>query len=245
MIYRVSRKPPPPPPEEKIEEKIEEKAHDELKEDCSCDESHEPMPPITKNGKECTVCRERPPRDYCPNDSHSPPPTPPPSHTSTRTRCPCENNPRHASNMAAPNPPPTSLSIRDEVHPARELFGEMHAAAARVLRNVVEAVMGNPNRVHEGGEPYGGCTTFAANEEITQEPNEPLEEGEEQLLSRHRRTGPRLCVPATSGGDQGDKSETQPRPVSSTQSQPPPVVHNRYRGLDDDFSELYFDDFVE
>lgn len=156
--------------------------------------------------------------------------------------------------------PVIPLPARDEVHPARELFGQVHEAAARIMRNVLDVFMGNSSSMREGEEKFSSCTTFAAAaaDETNQEPNEQLEEGEEQLLSRHRRTGPRLCVPATSGSDTSDQHPSAPQipqpsvavtqsvpsfPGSQSQAQTTPMPQNRYRGIDDDFSEIYFDDY--
>lgn len=261
IIYRVRRKGAPPPPGEG--------------DDCACDEAPQPEPSQTKPEKQCTVCRERRPKEFCLDEAPSTPPassppSPPPPAAGgaapARRKCPCEDKPRQVAKVEAKEAatiasiPVIPLSARDEVHPARELFGQVHEAAARIVRNVLDVVMGNSSSMREGEEKFSSCTTFAAaaSDEITQESNEQLEEGEEQLLSRHRRTGPRLCVPATSGSDASDQhtpatqipqssvavTQSVPSfPGSQSQSQTTPMPQTRYRGIDDEFSEIYFDDY--
>lgn len=258
----MRRKGPPPPASGESE-------------DCICDEPKKQEEPKIKPEKQCTVCRERRPKECYLEEAPSmapasPPTTPPPPAAGgaipARRRCPCEDGSRHLSKVEAKGTATIAASsvvplpVQDEVHPARELFGHVHEAAARIVRNVLDVVMGNPRSMREGEEKFSSCTTFAAAaaDEITQEPSEQLEEGEEQLLSRHRRTGPRLCVPATSGSDVSEQHPSAPQipqtsvadtqsvptfPSSQSQSQTTSIPQNRYRGLDEDFSEIYFDDY--
>ncbi|EDW05851.1 uncharacterized protein LOC6585377 [Drosophila mojavensis] len=122
---------------------------------CSCDEKKKQMKDAS--GRDCSVCRERKPReDRC---SKEPPPPPPPSASGKceppkRRKCPCDaTKPQHTQHHPQSNPKahsqPATASFAaspenvDEAHPTRELITQMHEAASRVLRNVIGAVIGD------------------------------------------------------------------------------------------------------
>ncbi|TDG42514.1 hypothetical protein AWZ03_011063 [Drosophila navojoa] len=126
---------------------------------CSCDQKKKKQAKDA-SGRDCSVCRERKPReDRC---SKEPPPPPPPSASGKceapkRRKCPCDaakpqhtQHHPHSNTKAQPQhnqPAAASFAASpenmDEAHPARELITQMHEAASRVLRNVIGAVIGD------------------------------------------------------------------------------------------------------
>ncbi|XP_033150321.1 actin cytoskeleton-regulatory complex protein pan-1 [Drosophila busckii] len=247
---------------------------------CACDKEVTPPSAHAEQEAEsnCAVCRdresERQRRAARDEGGHDPPPPPPPSGgasaTPPRRKCPCEDSHRHVEStkqhirhdqQAIQRPELDEPHLEASMvtsHAAREVMGHMQEAASRVLRNVIGAVLGDTsssaaNGVEcDDGRTCSCCnaasTAVASSEEQNYAGSEY--EANSTLLSRHRRTAPRACVPNIAGEEQEHPATPEvelpetPSPTQTPMPNPQPQQQIRYPCFNDDFgSDMFYEDY--
>ncbi|KAI8034195.1 uncharacterized protein LOC128264771 [Drosophila gunungcola] len=221
---------------------------------CSCESDHEA--PLNGDigvygvDPDCSVCRERSERAMTEYDREQqrraaghdeegcrddPPPPPPPSSGGSGgagsappcNKCPCEENPR----------------------PASQLMGQVHDTFYRVLRGVVGAVMGTAavSTIGSGSGTANGSPPAAQLEEEEGEDEERHEYVNETPLKR--RSAPRFCLATTNRNTkrntnsqcQEQASERQPEEAAREKAEAQPEDQPEYSAFSDGFtSGLYF-----